>query len=122
MSGLGPSSWGGGCLSAYVLQQSVVSTNSCLCPGLHVGPGPHVLVLLLHPAQLSVAVLVSHALHYVEWEGADLLDSVDGNLILKSSISSLLQEVIVDLTRAEKNLVELVYEIPNYVTNYEIPS
>ena len=31
-----------------------------LGPGLDVGPGTHVLVLLLHPEQLSVAVHISH--------------------------------------------------------------
>jgi hypothetical protein len=38
----------------------VISSNSSLCPGLYVGPGPHVLVLLLYPAQLGIAVLLCH--------------------------------------------------------------
>ena len=104
MGGLGARGWGGSCLPAYILQQSVVSTYSSLCSGLDIGPGPHVLVLLLHPAQLGIAVLVSHALHHVEGEGADLLDGVDGNLVLKSTVPSLFQEVIVHFTRAKEDL------------------
>jgi len=106
MRGFGPSSWGGSCLPSYVLQQPVIATNSCLSPWLDIGPGPHILVLLLHPAQLGIAVLVSYTLHDVEGEGADLLDSVDGNLVLQSSVSSFLQEVVVDLTRTEKYLLD----------------
>jgi hypothetical protein len=48
----------------YLIMQTiclpVISSNSSLCPGLYVGPGPHVLVLLLYPAQLGIAVLLCH--------------------------------------------------------------
>lgn len=61
-------------------------------------------MLLLHPAQLGITVLVSNALHDVEWEGADLFDGVNGNLVFKSTISSLLKKVVVDLAGAEQDL------------------
>ena len=38
----------------------VISPHGCLGPGLDVWPGPHVLVFLLHPAQLGVAILLRH--------------------------------------------------------------
>ena len=74
---LGSSGWRGSCLPTNVFQESVrhnvllynpsiilwwpvISSNSCLCPRLYIWPGPHVLVLLLHPAQLGIAVLLSH--------------------------------------------------------------
>ena len=64
-------------------------------------------MLLLHPAQLGVAVLVGHGLHDVEGEGADLFDGVDRDLVLKSTVPSFFQEVIVDFSSAKQNLVVL---------------
>jgi hypothetical protein len=38
----------------------VVSPDGCLCPGLDIGPGSHVLMLLLYPVQLGVTVLTDN--------------------------------------------------------------
>ena len=101
---LGARGWGGGSVTPNILQQPVVATYSCLGPGLHVGPGTHVLVLLLHPAQLRVAVRVSYLLHQIKGEGADLLDGVDGNLVIQAPLLPLLDKIIVHLASAEENL------------------
>ena len=103
VSGLGARGRGGGAVPADVLEQPVVAAHSGLSPGLDVRPGAHVLVLLLHPVQLRVTVQVSHHLHQVEGEGADLLDSVDGNLTLEPFVLPLLYEVVVHLASAEQN-------------------
>jgi hypothetical protein len=60
MSSFRPSCWRRCSLPPNILQQPVVTTHSSLSPGLYVGPVAHVLVLLLHPEQLSIAVLVSY--------------------------------------------------------------
>ena len=44
-------------------------------------------------------------LHDVEGEGADLLNGVNGNLVLKAGILPLLQEVVVHLAGAEEDLL-----------------
>ena len=151
----------------------VISPHCCLGPGLDIWPGPHVLMLLLHPAQLSIAILLRHLkfsrsnshiiivqscqdepaallhlgivnydaswvisatvtvwqyckcnnanlsskqlyfsniskwsdlLHDVEGEGADLLEGVDGDLVLQAPVAPLLQKVIVDFASADENL------------------
>ena len=46
----------------------------------------------------------SDLLHDVEGEGADLLEGVDGDLVLQTSVAPLLQEVIVNFARADENL------------------
>ena len=46
----------------------------------------------------------SDLLHDVEGEGADLLEGVDGDLVLQASVPPLLQEVIVDFAGADENL------------------
>ena len=46
-----------------------------------------------------------YLLHDVEGEGADLLDGVDGNLVLKASVLPLLQQIVVHLAGAEKDLL-----------------
>ena len=48
--------------------------------------------------------LVSYLLHDVKWEGTDLLQSMDGNLILKTSVSPLLEQIIVHLSSTEQHL------------------
>ena len=99
----------------------MISTNGSLCSWLHVGPSPHVLVLLLHPAQLGIAVLVGHLeqndqevvrcviavqylLHYVEGEWTDLLDGVDGYLVNQTPLLPLFDEVVVNFPSTEKHL------------------
>ena len=83
----------------------MVSSDGGLSPGLYVGPSPHVLVFLLHPAKLRVAVLVGHLLHDVEGEGGDLLDGVDGNLVLQAGLPPRLDQVVVDLAGTEQDLL-----------------
>ena len=61
---------------------------------------------LLHPEQLGVAVLVGDLLHDVEGEGADLLEGVDGDLVLQPAVPPLLQQVIVHLARADQDLAQ----------------
>ena len=51
----------------------------------------------LDEAELGVAVGVGDLLHDVEGEGADLLDGVDGDLVLQAQVPPLLQQVVVDL-------------------------
>ena len=46
----------------------------------------------------------SDLLHDVEGEGADLLEGVDGDLVLQAPVAPLLQEVIVDFASADENL------------------
>ena len=46
-----------------------------------------------------------YLLHDVKGEGADLLDSVDGNLVLKASVLPLLQQIVVHLAGAEEDLL-----------------
>jgi hypothetical protein len=45
-----------------------------------------------------------YLLHDVEGEGTDLLDGVDGNLVIHSFLPPLLDKVIVHLPSAEKHL------------------
>ena len=75
-------------------------------------------MLLLDPAQLGVAIMLghlnttlepqvsrhSHLLHHIKWEGADLLDGVNGNLVLEASVSPLFQKVVEDFPSAKQNL------------------
>ena len=49
-------------------------------------------------------VCCTHLLHDIEGEGTDLLDGVDGNLVLKASVSPLFQQVVVDFPGAKQNL------------------
>ena len=72
---------------------------------LNIRPSAHVLVLLLHEAQLSVAVGVRNLLHDVEGEGADLLNGVDCNLVFKAGVLPLLKQVVVHLASAEEDLL-----------------
>ena len=58
VSSLGSCGWRGSTVSTNVLEQPVISSHCSLSPGLDIGPGSHVLVFLLHPEQLSIAVLV----------------------------------------------------------------
>ena len=46
----------------------------------------------------------SNLFHDVEGEGADLLEGVDGDLVLQASVAPLLDEVIVDFAGADENL------------------
>ena len=46
----------------------------------------------------------SNLLHDVEGEGADLLEGVDGDLVLQAPVAPLLDEVIVDFAGADENL------------------
>jgi hypothetical protein len=62
-------------------------------------------VLLLDEAELSVAVFVCHLLHQVKGEGANLFDCVDSNLVLETSFTSSLDQVVVNLTSAEQYLL-----------------
>ena len=48
-----------------------------------------------------------YLLHEVEWEGTDLFNGVNGNLVLQTSVSPLLDEFIVDLAGAEEDLGDL---------------
>ena len=45
-----------------------------------------------------------YLLHDVEGEGADLLEGVDGDLVLQALVAPLLDEVIVDFASADENL------------------
>ena len=62
----------------------------------------------------------THMLHDIEGEGADLLDSVDGNLVLKASVSPLFQQVVVDFPGAKQNLkwtIFYVIELMSWLTD-----
>ena len=80
-------------------------------------------MLFLHETQLGIAVSVGnliqlfsyyqhfvemgiklYLLHDIEGEGADLLEGVDGDLVLQAPVAPLLQEVIVDFASADENL------------------
>ena len=50
---------------------------------------------------------MSNLFHDVKWEGADLFNGVNGNFVLQSTISSLLDEVIVDLACTEEDFADL---------------
>ena len=52
------------------------------------------------------ALAKAHLLHDVEGEGADLLEGVDGDLVLQSAVPPLLQQVIVHLARADQDLTQ----------------
>ena len=52
----------------------------------------------------SKALKRLYLLHDVEGEGADLLEGVDGNLVLQALVAPLLDEVIVDFASADENL------------------
>ena len=84
----------------------MISTDCGLCSRLDVGPCSHVLVLLLHPDQLCVAVLVCHVLHNIEGEGRYLLDGVNCNFVLESALLPCLDEVVVHLSGAEEHLLD----------------
>ena len=45
-----------------------------------------------------------YLLHDVKGEGADLLEGVDGDLVVEAAVAPLLEEVIVDFTGADENL------------------
>ena len=47
-----------------------------------------------------------YLLHDIEGEGRDLFDGVDSNFVVKASLASLLQQVVVNLAGAEKNLLD----------------
>ena len=70
-------------------------------------PGTLVLGLFLHPLNLGVLVASKVRLHVAEWEGSQLLQSHDGD-VLDSTFISLIFEVVVDLARTEKNFLDLV--------------
>lgn len=70
-------------------------------------PGTLVLWLFLHPRNFGVLVASKVWLHVAEWERSKLLQSHDGN-VLDSTLISLCLEVIVDLARAEDDLLDLV--------------
>ena len=82
----------------------VISSHRRLEPGLDVGPGSLVLVFLLDPAQAGVAIVVSDPLEQVEGEGADLLQGVDGDLVLETSFSPGFGQVVVDFASADQHL------------------
>ena len=52
------------------------------------------------------ALVKVHLLHDVEGEGADLLEGVDGDLVLQPAVPPLLQQVIVHLARADQDLAQ----------------
>ena len=54
--------------------------------------------------RLDNQLIYPNLFHDVEWEGADLLEGVDGDLVLQTSVAPLLQEVIVNFARADENL------------------
>ena len=82
----------------------VISANGCLCSWLDIRPGTHVLVLFLHPTKFCIAVLLRNLLHDIKWERTDLLNCVNGDLVIKALVSSFFDEVIVNLSCAEKHL------------------
>ena len=55
------------------------------------------------PSEAFVNV-TADLLHDVEGEGADLLEGVDGDLVVEAAVAPLLEEVIVDFTGADENL------------------
>ena len=55
------------------------------------------------PSEAFVNV-TADLLHDVEGEGADLLEGVDGDLVLQAPVAPLLQKVIVDFASADENL------------------
>ena len=114
----------------------MVSPNGGLSPGLDVRPGAHVLVFLLDPAQLGVTVMLrhlqdnmttgnfsaaSHLLHDIKWEGADLFNGVDGNLVLQASVSPLFYQVVVDFTSAKQNLDSILHS-DHLLSRHSLPS
>ena len=52
----------------------------------------------------SKALKRLYLLHDVEGEGTDLLEGVDGDLVLQALVAPLLDEVIVDFASADENL------------------
>ena len=45
----------------------MISTNSCLSPGLDIRPSTHILVFLLHPTQFGIAILFRNLKTLFQW-------------------------------------------------------
>ena len=71
-------------ISADILDDALVVSDSRLEPRLAVSPRALVLVLLLREAELGVGVLVDLLLGQVEGERADLLKGRQGDLGLEA--------------------------------------
>jgi len=68
----------------------------------------HVFVLFLDPVNFRVFVFLELRDHLVVWEWSDLFNSSDSNIIFKSSCSSFLNKIIVDLSRAEHQSLDII--------------
>ena len=64
-------------------------------------------MLFLAPDDSSVLIFVAFVLDTLDWEWRDLLDTDYGDLVLLEVVASL-EDVVVDLSRAEDNLLNLL--------------
>jgi len=105
--GLASSGGGRGGLSTNVVDHPIfVSSEGSLESRLNVSPCSLIFVFFLTEDQLCIAVLVSDCLDNVEWERADLLDGVDGDLVLQTSVTAALHQVVVNFSSAENDLLD----------------
>lgn len=97
-------------LTTSIANFSVLHTEVLQCvaqAGLNEGPGTLVLVLLLAPSNLSVRILLELIDKREEWEGRQLLESQDSDVVL-AELLALLNQVVVDLARAEDDFTHFV--------------
>ena len=84
------------CSCAPLARSTIQRCSRCPQPGLN---------RRSHEKSLMLGfVRDDNLLHDVEGEGADLLEGVDGDLVVEAAVAPLLEEVIVDFTGADENL------------------
>ena len=91
------------CSCAPLARSTIQRCSRCPRPGLR-----------SHEKSLMLGfVRDDNLLHDVEGEGADLLEGVDGDLVLQPAVPPLLQQVIVHLARADQDLAQTQHKYQN---------